>query len=582
LNDEDILREVAKQSRRVAHDFKLSADDVVDITQTATLHVFEQRENIHSYTHFKAYAYAVVKRAVIDTYRKWRLERRFDVVGEEREINQGSSPFVENSLSPEETLIAKEEVSVARSILDQSLKGLDPQDLEILSLVAQQELPSEEIAASLGISPAAVRQRLSRMRRKIAKHLVPSIVLVATKSATTAEEVKEEVERHLLTGASLILSKTPAAPEVEQVYARAWALCEQLGTTSLLAPALGVAIAGLSRHQAFRAEHRKAAAYADEMLHLAERLEQDRDALLIAHLMKAQTDFFLGNVVSSLAFAEQGRAFHDMEKSEELISLYGVEPKAGCFAYAALASWWRGNLAQALAYANEGRSFLRALNPLNAFGTAFYVNWLSILYLECGNREKSQLHAEEAMALSQEHGFPFYVVWGKIIRGYCIAEAGGCDEGLRGMLEGLRVAEDLGVRAGQTYFLALLSKVYRSSGDVEEGLKILSKALAFAQEMEERIYEPELYRLKGELLLAQDEKAASGAEAYFHQAIETAQRQKAKSLELRATMSLGRLWQRQGKQAEARHILSEVYGWFTEGFETKDLREARQLLAALS
>ena len=161
----------------------------------------------------------------------------------------------------------------------------------------------------------------------------------------------------------------------------------------------------------------------------------------------------------------------------------------------------------------------------------------------------------------------------------------------------MRRVQATGAEASTPYFLALLAETYGKGGQAGEGLTILGEALAIADKNEERYYEAELYRLKGELLLVQEgkkqkakgKKKAKGkneevseAEACFHQGIDIAHKQSAKSLELRAVMSLARLWQPQGRQDEARQMLAEIYGWFTEGFDTKDLQEAKALLEELS
>jgi predicted ATPase len=131
-------------------------------------------------------------------------------------------------------------------------------------------------------------------------------------------------------------------------------------------------------------------------------------------------------------------------------------------------------------------------------------------------------------------------------------------------------------------FLGLLAEACERAGQVEEGLRALHEALEVMQTSEERLYEAEVYRLRGELLLQQSTAQQGEAEASLQQALTVARRQQAKSWELRAAMSLSRLWQGQGKQEEARQLLAQIYGWFTEGFDTPDLQEARALLAALS
>jgi predicted ATPase len=212
--------------------------------------------------------------------------------------------------------------------------------------------------------------------------------------------------------------------------------------------------------------------------------------------------------------------------------------------------------------------------------------------------------AEALILLSSEQGVPFWVGAGTIERGWTLAEQGEVEEGIGQIRQGLAAYQARGAELMRPYFLALLSEAGRKAGRAEEGLDVLAEALATAHKTGERFYEAELYRLKGQLTLQQFQvsgskfqvpspgtrnqkletrnQAEAEAEAYFHKAIEIARRQNAKSLELRAVMSLSRLWQQQGKQHEARYTLSAIYNWFTEGFDTKDLQEAKTLLEELS
>ena len=149
------------------------------------------------------------------------------------------------------------------------------------------------------------------------------------------------------------------------------------------------------------------------------------------------------------------------------------------------------------------------------------------------------------------------------------------------MRQGLAAARMTGAELFVPYFLALLAEACGHTAQADEGLRLLAEALAVADHHAERWYEAELYRLKGELLLAQSPHQHTDAEACFQHALTIARRQQAKSWELRTATCLARLWQRQGKRAEAHALLAPVYGWFTEGFDTADLQEAKALLDAL-
>ena len=191
-----------------------------------------------------------------------------------------------------------------------------------------------------------------------------------------------------------------------------------------------------------------------------------------------------------------------------------------------------------------------------------------------------QDRAEALIALGTEQGLPTWLGMGTILRGWALAQQGHGAEGLSQIREGLAAWRSTGSEMWRSQFLALLAESYGKDEQVEEGLRTVAEALAFVERTEERYYEAELYRLKGELTLQQSQDAAE-AETCFRKAIEIAQKQQAKSWELRAATSLARLWQGQGKRAEARELLAPVYNWFTEGFDTADLKDAKELLDAL-
>jgi len=165
--------------------------------------------------------------------------------------------------------------------------------------------------------------------------------------------------------------------------------------------------------------------------------------------------------------------------------------------------------------------------------------------------------------------------------GWALTVQGQEGEGMAQMHHGLTAWRAMGIEAGLPYWLAMLAEAYGSTGHVGAGRGVLAEALTLVGTTEERWWEADLHRLTGELLLAQSTENAADVEACFHQALDIARRQAAKALELRAAVSLSRLWQQQGKRAEAYELLAPIYGWFTEGFDTADLQEAKALLEAL-
>ena len=194
--------------------------------------------------------------------------------------------------------------------------------------------------------------------------------------------------------------------------------------------------------------------------------------------------------------------------------------------------------------------------------------------------------AEAAMTLATEQGFQYWLAFGMVARGWALTLQGQLEEGIMQMQQGLAAYRATGAKLARPADLAPLAEAYGKVGQGEEGLAVLAEALATVEKNEERRHEAELYRLKGALTLQSSvqslESRVKEAEECFRQAIEIARRQNAKSWELRATMSLSRLWQQQGKEKEAHQLLSEIYGWFTEGLDTKDLQEAKALLEQLA
>jgi predicted ATPase len=221
-----------------------------------------------------------------------------------------------------------------------------------------------------------------------------------------------------------------------------------------------------------------------------------------------------------------------------------------------------------------------AQQQAHPFSLAFACTWAAFLHQLRRDGPAAQVRAEAAIALATEQEFPFWRAIGAILQGWAHAAQGQTEESIPQMYQGIAAIRAMGEELGRAYFLGLLAEVLAHMRQAEEGLTILDEALAAVERTGARAQEAELYRLKGVLLLLSADHEAE-AEACFRQALVIARHQQAKSLELRAAMSLARLWQGQGKHAEARQLLAPIYNWFTEGFDTADLREAKGLLEAL-
>lgn len=218
---------------------------------------------------------------------------------------------------------------------------------------------------------------------------------------------------------------------------------------------------------------------------------------------------------------------------------------------------------------------------------AMALAYVTALHLSLQEWHEAQLQAEALISLSAEYGFTLRWATGVFCRGFALVSQGE-PEALAQLQHGWNTWQAVGAESNKSQILAKFAVRYAKAGQPQLGLNLLVEALAQVEKTDERFWEAELYRLKGEVLLIQDESRENQAttllaevERSFHQAIEIARRQRAKSFELRATISLCRLWQTQGRSVEAHALLAEVYGWFTEGFDTVDLIEAKALLYAL-
>jgi predicted ATPase len=419
--------------------------------------------------------------------------------------------------------------------------------------------------------PQAVQRSANE---EAATQLTTALELLKTVPATR-ERAHQELTLQLTLGVPLTATKGYGAPEVEHAYTRARELCRQLGGTPQLFPVLF----GLGRFYNIRAEYQTGRALGEQFLRLAQ-LASEPIHVVGAHYTLGTSLYWLGEFISARANLEQGIALYNPQQHHSLAFLYGDDPGVVCRSYAAFALWFLGYPAQALKRSQEALTLAQELSY--PFSLAFALSFAAMLHQYRREGQAAQERAEAAITLSTEQGFPFWLAPGTILRGRALAEQGRGEEGIEQIRQGMDAWRATGAELRRTYYLALLAEAYGKAGQTEDGLAALAEALAQADKTGERMYEAELYRLKGELtLLVRNrhlEPRVEGAQECFLKALEVSRTQQAKSLELRAVMSLSRLWQSQGKRKEARELLSEIYGWFTEGFDTKDLQEAKALL----
>jgi predicted ATPase len=288
----------------------------------------------------------------------------------------------------------------------------------------------------------------------------------------------------------------------------------------------------------------------------------------------------LGDFLHSSEDLETAKSYYGPQNDPRMAVQYGVDPRVGFLSFGSWALWQLGYSDQSAKKGSEALAMGQALShPFNeAFARYFTECILHQSRREAGATEES---AENVIALSAEHGFTQFLAWGTSLRGWAMAKQGRYEEGIAQLHEGLAVSRSARAELWRPYFLCLLAEAFMETGRLENGLRAVSEALAFGDEREIGFNKPELFRLKAELHLRQGDSDAE-AQSNFERAIETSRQQSGKTLELRATAGLARLFAKQGKRDQARMMLAELYNWFTEGFDTADLKEAKALLEELS
>ena len=405
-------------------------------------------------------------------------------------------------------------------------------------------------------------------------HLRQGLELLKT-LPETSERTRREVDMLIALGASLLAVKGYAAGEVRETYTYAQQLCQHLDDPSQRFPVLR----GLWNYYFVHAEFQSAQALGEQLLALAQQV-QDAAMLVAAHRALGVTLFYLGAVASAQPHFAQGIALYDSQQHRAAALLYGDDSGVVCHSIAALSLWILGYPDQGLARSQEVVTL--AQHSTHPFSLSFVLTYTAVFHQFRREVHCTQERAEAVFSLAKEQAFPYWMAISSLLRGWTLMQQGQAMEGIEQINQGLRAYRATGAELNQSYILALLAEAHGTLGEPEAGLTALVEALALVDTTGERWYEPELYRLKGELLLQQSSDNQAEAESCFHHALDIARSQQAKSFELRATTSLARLWQQQGKRQEAHDLLAPVYNWFTEGFDTADLKDAKALLEALA
>ena len=388
----------------------------------------------------------------------------------------------------------------------------------------------------------------------------------------TPERQRRELELHSALGAVLLFAKGLSAPETGQAYARARELWQQLGSPSEF---LGIPH-GQSYYHAIRGELDRAQSLAEDILRLG-RQRNDAAGVVLGHLSCARSLLYRGEFGHSKSHLEAGLALYDPAAHRSLVDQTGTHPQVHFQAYLAITLFCLGYPDQALARSDAAIAESRRLAhpPSLAAGLALG----TLLHQVAGNDVALNERAEELVAVTTEQGFPVWGAWGTMLRGWVKVRNGDVTEGMSHLRSGFAAYRAIRAELFAPLYMSHLARACEITRHIGEGLALLDDGLQIVERTGERWFAAELHRHKGRLLLPQGH--AEAAENFYRKALSIAEEQEAKLWELRAAVSLARLRRDQGRRAEARDLLAPVYGWFSEGFATPDLKEAKALLGAL-
>jgi class 3 adenylate cyclase/predicted ATPase len=438
----------------------------------------------------------------------------------------------------------------------QALESLFPEHLDDhLDKLARHYSHSDNVGKAVEYLERAAQQAIQRSANNDALSSLSAALNLLQKLPDGPERDRQELLLMLSRGSVLLLLDGWSAPEVERACNRAVELCQQLGEP----PELFTALFGLWSVYHVRGEFRQARKLAERLLERAQSVH-DPALLLSARYALAATLFQMGELVPARHHVETAISLYDFDRDRSLAFRHGgVDLRVSCLSYAGQILWLLGYVDQALDRANEAVAFAQPLShPHSLVFAAFSCAFVHELRREM--RETQEI-IEGVVALSAEHGFTLWSAFSSMHHGYTVAEQGRHEEGMAELQQGKAASDALGAQIGRPLNFNQIAQLCLETARFTEGLDASAHALAIAEQHEDRSCESETHRLKGELLLKQNESNAAEVQTCFERAIEVASRQSAKSWELRATMSLARLLAKQGRRDEARAMLEEIYNW---------------------
>src|SRR5262245_10901655 len=403
--------------------------------------------------------------------------------------------------------------------------------------------------------------------------LTKGLALLATLPESPAR-ARHELTLLLLLGPRLMAAQGYAVPAVGESYTRAQTLAQQVGEPRQRCQALQ----GLSRFQLLRAQVRRASEVCQQCCQLA---SDQHDPTLVHEgaLDLGLIAFYRGDPVTAWAHVEHSRRLGDAPRLSPL--LFPHEEASGVHHsfYGAMVLWVLGYADQAQHWGQDELARAQQGAPTLSLVSAHL--FAALLAQHRRDVAATRAEAEATIALATTHGVAHRVAQGQILQGWARAMQGDAATGVAQIAQGWEAVQRLGQQLYRPYQLALLAEAHAQAGQPAAGLPCLAEAVTRVAATEERWWEAEVYRLQGELLLRLPRPDLPQATACFQQALDVARRQQARALELRAALSLSRLWQQQGQRTDAYELLAPIYGWFTEGFDSADLQDAKAVVEEL-
>lgn len=489
--------------------------------------------------------------------------------------------YVYHRMDPVERAHLHERVGVAL----EALYGEEAQEIAValarhfqIAGIVEKEVAHLYQAGSMAVRMSAYHDAIANFSRALdALAAVPE----------TRENAQRELDLCIAMGVPLVLTRGHAAPEVESVYARALALSEMVGD----APQHFHAVMGLRRFVLHHEQPRYALQLDKMLLNLADGTGDspgfDRSLYLSrAHMMHAETLYYLGEFEQAHAIGSAGLKSYDPLQRQTHVNVFGNDTGIGCRIYEAIALWHLGYPDQARMKGDEALRLAREL--AHPFSLAYALYYSATVHLLCGAPQVVQERVVGLLRISKAQDFAFWAAAGTTLRGWALSEMGERERGIELLREGVSALRSVGVKSELPGAVAFLAAAILESRDAEAVTATLPAVQATLADATVHVYDAELYRLDAELrLLMRESEARAGkrvpeVENTFRRALAVAREQGARSWELRIATGLSKLWQLQGRRADARKLLAEVYGWFAEGFETEDLRNAKTLLNELT